>query len=213
MRITRFGHSCLLIEEGMARVLIDPGAWSDVPDDVGDLSAICYTHEHADHVDPKVLTRVLEKQKNVAIYANSGAARVLSERNMNSNLIEDNTKFEVAGLEIQGVGNEHAILHHEWPKCANTGLLINSRFFYPGDALTLPPVQVEILALPVAGPWVRVGEAIDYCLQVKPRFAFPVHDGMLKDDRLGSAHRLPAEILPKYGIEFSALLPGQSIEI
>ncbi|MBP9694894.1 MAG: MBL fold metallo-hydrolase [Candidatus Magasanikbacteria bacterium] len=29
MRITKFGHSCLLVEENDVRVLIDPGAFSN----------------------------------------------------------------------------------------------------------------------------------------------------------------------------------------
>jgi Beta-lactamase superfamily domain len=29
MRLTKFGHSCLLVEEGGARVLLDPGSFSD----------------------------------------------------------------------------------------------------------------------------------------------------------------------------------------
>lgn len=29
MRLTKFGHSCLLVEEGGARVLLDPGSFSE----------------------------------------------------------------------------------------------------------------------------------------------------------------------------------------
>lgn len=79
------------------------------------------------------------------------------------------------------------------PYSANTGFMFEDRFFYPGDAYTDPGCPVEILALPVSGPWVKIGEAIDYALKLKPKVAFPVHDHF----RYGGSHMAPANVLPK----------------
>ena len=196
-------------------MLIDPGSYSDSEkiSSLGDLSAVFYTHEHQDHIDPALTTKLLAKQNNLVVYANSGAGKILAEKRIKFNLFENGTKINVAGMDVLGVGSDHLILHSEWPMCANTGVMINSLFFYPGDALTIPPVQVQVLALPVSGPWLNIGQAIDYAIKVAPKLAFPIHDGMLKDDRLGSAHRMPDVILPKHGIELRALLSGETIEI
>ena len=63
----------------------------------------------------------------------------------------------------------------------NTGYFVDDTFFFPGDAYTVPNKPVEILALPVAGPWCKIAETIRYALAVKPTVAFPVHDATLND--------------------------------
>jgi len=64
-------------------------------------------------------------------------------------------------------------------------------------------VPVDILAWPITGPWCKISEAMDYVLSVKPRVAFPVHDGNLV--RHGITNRLPNLFLPPAGIQFVAL--------
>ena len=49
MKITKFGHSCLLVEEGGARILLDPGKYSILQNNVENVDAIVITHEHQDH--------------------------------------------------------------------------------------------------------------------------------------------------------------------
>jgi len=82
----------------------------------------------------------------------------------------------------------------------NTGFMIDKDLFYPGDALFNPERTVSVLALPVAGPWIKISEAIDYALAVKPKVCFPVHDGMLSI--FGGFHAIPQEVLPQHGIDF-----------
>ena len=71
---------------------------------------------------------------------------------------------------------------------------------------------MDILALPVSGPWCKLPDAIKYALNIKPKKAFPVHDGMLQKDKIGSAHRIPEEVLSKNGIEFVVLKDGDEKE-
>jgi L-ascorbate metabolism protein UlaG (beta-lactamase superfamily) len=61
MRVTKFGHSCLLVEEGGARVLLDPGTFSEGFEGLEDLTAVCLTHQHADHLDAERLRLVLDR--------------------------------------------------------------------------------------------------------------------------------------------------------
>lgn len=82
----------------------------------------------------------------------------------------------------------------------------------PGDAFKVPGKPVDVLALPVAGPWCRVRDSIRYALAVKPKKAFPVHDGMIIDGRGGSIYGAPAKFLPPAGIEFLALKAGEEAE-
>jgi L-ascorbate metabolism protein UlaG (beta-lactamase superfamily) len=108
---------------------------------------------------------------------------------------------------------KHADIYLSITPVENTGYLIAERFFYPGDAFTDPERSIDILALPVAGPWMKISEAIDYAKKLKPKTAFPVHDGMFVPGRGNIAHNLPKQELEKVGIKFISIQEGESLEV
>lgn len=118
-------------------------------------------------------------------------------------VVEDGQNYDEKGVLIEALGKEHALMHVSIPPIQNTGYFIANRFFYPGDAFTNPGKPVEILALPIAGPWMKLPEAIDYAFELKPKTCFPVHDGILKSP--GSTHRIPLQVLEPKGIKFIVL--------
>ena len=71
---------------------------------------------------------------------------------------------------------------------------------------------MEVLALPVAAPWMRIEECIEYAKHIKPKSVFPVHDGMLKDFAIGMTRRIPEMLLAKHDIAFVDMMPGDSKE-
>jgi len=71
---------------------------------------------------------------------------------------------------------------------------------------------VEILALPVAGPWAKIREVIEYAKRVKPKVAFPVHDGLIKENCITPFRFLPNKFLGEVGIEFKDLNDGETVE-
>jgi L-ascorbate metabolism protein UlaG (beta-lactamase superfamily) len=80
------------------------------------------------------------------------------------------------GVPIGVYGREHAVTHPDLPSIPNVGYLVADRFFYAGDAFTVPGVPVGVLAVPVAAPWMKLSEAVDWLRAVRPRVAIPVHD-------------------------------------
>ncbi len=210
MKITKFGHCCLLIEEGEARILIDPGVYSTEQNLQKNIQAILITHEHQDHLHLESLRAIMKKNSGMEILTNSGAGTILEKEGIGFRIVEDSGRYVVNGVVVEGSGKEHAVVHSTIPTVHNTGYMIAERFFYPGDALRKPKMPVEILALPVAGPWLKLSEAIDYALSVKPKICFPVHEGMLKSP--GAVHRIPSEVLGAAGIEFITLELGKSYE-
>lgn len=180
MTITKFGHSCLLIEGAGARILIDPGTLSDGQSTQTGIDAILITHEHPDHLDVRSMKTILVVNPSVQVFASPGAATVLDKEHIERSVVENGGSFAVKEVAIEAIGKEHAVLHTSLPRIPNTGFYIGGRFWYPGDALTEPGKPVEILALPIAGPWMKFSEAVDYALAQKPRMCIPVHDGILK---------------------------------
>lgn len=210
MKITKFGHCCLLIEEKGKRILTDPGNFSNLQDDVKNIDIILITHEHPDHIHIESLQKILTNSPKALIVTNTSTSKLLVPLNIPFEILEDESEKEFLGIQISGHGKLHEEVYSTIPRVQNTGFFISNKLFYPGDAFTLPGFNVDILALPVAGPWVKLSDSITYALKVKPRISFPVHDGMLISG--GSAHALPNKILSENGIEFKILEIGKEYE-
>ncbi|MEK9181162.1 MAG: MBL fold metallo-hydrolase [Patescibacteria group bacterium] len=210
MKITKFGHCCLLIEEKGVRILTDPGIYSTQQNDAEDISIVLITHEHPDHFHIDSLKMILKNNLKVEVVTNSSVGRLLEKEGIVYNIIEAGQKLDKKGVLFEGFGREHALMHASIPPIQNTGYFIANRFFYPGDAFTNPGKPVEVLALPVAGPWMRLLEAIDYAFEVKPAVCFPVHEGILKSP--GSTHLIPPKVLEPKGIRFIIPEEGKAME-
>lgn len=201
MKITKYGHACLLVEEKGVRILIDPGNYSTGQNEAKNIDIVLITHEHLDHIDPPGLKIILANNPRAKVVTNASVQKLLQKEKILTafEIVEDGQKFSLGEVTIEGVGRDHAVLHSSIPCIHNTGYFIN-HLFHPGDAFPKPSKPVELLALPVAGPWMRVAEAVDYALELRPKKTFPIHDGMLKFP--GGSHRLPALILEPAGIPF-----------
>jgi len=211
MKITKFGHSCLLVEEGKLRILMDPGNFCATPN-VENIDVILITHEHDDHCSLDALAGILAKNPKADMITHEAAGKRLATAGIASATIKDAEEVERKGVSISSHGTNHARIHPDIPIIANTGFLIAQRFFYPGDAFYDPRVPVEILALPVAAPWMRLEEAIEYAKVIKPKMVFPVHDGMLKPEYRGSSRELPEKLLTPLGVEFREAVEGSVLE-
>ena len=181
MKITKFGHCCLLIEDAGTMVLTDPGVFTPMDDvlAIADLYAVVITHEHADHLHIESLKKILEKNPQAKIITNTEVKDLLSQESIACEVVENGASTTIGTMLIEAYGTQHAFMHEKIPQSTNTGYFFAGKLFYPGDALTDPKRPVEILALPIAAPWVKISEVIDYALLIKPRHAFPVHDAIL----------------------------------
>ncbi len=210
MKITKIGHCCFLIEDAGKKILTDPGAWTTAQNELRGIDLIIITHEHADHFHIDSLNIVLANNPNAKIVTNSRVSQLLSEQGITCTIIENSQNTTIEGIAIAGFGDKHAVIYPSIPAVMNTGYVIQERFFLPGDAFIQPGVPVEILGMPMIGPWMKLAESIDWALTIKPKVCIPIHDGMLTPRPW--IYGLPAKILPENGIQFNALEPGNSIE-
>ncbi len=212
MKITKLGHCCLIIEIDGVRFLTDPGNYTTAQEKAESIDAIVISHEHGDHLHIESLKTVLLNNPKAQIISNASVGKILENEGLSYIRIGDGESISLNGVEIYGHGNKHAPIYHDYEQVENTGYMFGRRLFYPGDEMHVPrAVPVEILAFPVAGPWCTIADALDYVLKVKPKVAFPVHDGNLVRTN-GITNRLPAIKLPEAGIEFKALELGKEYE-
>lgn len=203
MKITKFGHCCLLIEERGVRIMTDPGTYSIQQSEVKNIDFVLITHEHQDHLHVDSLKICLKNNPQAKVITNKSVGAILGKEGIAFSVVEDCQSYDANGVLIEGFGKDHALMHSTISPIQNTGYFIANKLFYPGDAFTNPGKQIEILALPVAGPWMKLPEAIDYALEMKPTVCFPVHDGILKSP--GSTDWIPPQVLEPNGIKFMVL--------
>jgi L-ascorbate metabolism protein UlaG (beta-lactamase superfamily) len=214
VRITKLAHSCLLVEERGLRILADPGGtYFTLPDDLEDIDVVLITHQHADHYDQNALEKILRRSPNARIFTNKGVGALLSKANTSYSLLEDGGRVTVEGVTMEAFGSRHATLLHEIPVVDNTGYLIADRLFLSGDALTVPSKQVEILAVPLAGPWLRLSEAVEYAGKVSPRHCFPIHEAVLREPLSSDIARWAQKSFEAIGTKYLIIEPGNSTEI
>lgn len=213
MKITKLGHCCLIIKENNLTILTDPGMFTTAQNDVTGIDVILITHEHQDHFHIDSLKKVLEHNPKAQVITNKSVGALLSKENIAFTLVADGQDIEIGGVKIEGIGTTHADIYKAVTPVENTGYFIGNKLFYPGDAFTDPERPVDILALPVTAPWLKISEVIEYALKLKPQHAFPVHDGFINPQLGAMAYRMPERFLTEAGISFHKMLAGDEIEL
>jgi L-ascorbate metabolism protein UlaG (beta-lactamase superfamily) len=74
MKITKFGHCCLLIDEKSLRILIDPGKYSDGQNSITNIDVVLITHEHQDHLHVDSVKSIIANNPSVRIMTNAGVS-------------------------------------------------------------------------------------------------------------------------------------------
>jgi len=211
MKLTKYEHATLVLEKSGQTLVVDPGTFTMPLTEVRDVVAVVITHEHPDHWTPEQLDRVLAMSPDAKIYGPQGVAIAASAYPVI--VVGDGDEITAGAFDLKFFGSRHAVIHSSIPVIDNVGVMIDDTLFYPGDSFTIPPVEVDTLAVPAGAPWLKIGEVIDYVTAVKPRRSFPVHEMVLSvigknmaNDRIGTATTAG-------GGEFLPLQPGETLDL
>ncbi|USN53649.1 MAG: MBL fold metallo-hydrolase [Candidatus Nomurabacteria bacterium] len=216
MKIKKYLHSCLLIEENGKRLLIDPGKFSFgdegiKAEEVGAVDAILITHEHQDHYFPEAL-RAFKNLGDCEIITHAAIGKLLDEEGIAHTLLQDGEEREVVGFHVKGFARSHGPLPLPVPD--NFAYLINSRLLHPGDSYEASDISCEVLALPVVAPWAKLTETVEYAKAVGAKTVIPIHDAFLKDFmRHGVYYNVAKMKLEEQHIAFQVLESGDEFEI
>lgn len=213
MKLSKYLHSCILLEEAGRRLLIDPGAFSFIegklrPEDIGPVDGVLITHKHIDHLDPKAIRYFAEN--GAKVFGAADIAEVLKNENIPCEAVMK--KFEYAGFSIEPVEAKHELIPTEVPH--NFAYLINGTMLHPGDSVSIPEhIQCSVFAMPVAGPWLRLIDSLELAKRLKPQMVIPIHDAIIKDFMLERIYMMCETYLKKEGIRFEPLRLGGVSEV
>lgn len=211
MKITKYGHACVVIEDQGKKLVIDPGSWTEDFGGTENVVAVIITHVHADHFNAAHLAAIAQVNPYVQVYGTEEVSRELAASQVTA--VTGGATATVASFNLQFFGGQHAEIHPSMPRNQNVGVLVNGTFYYPGDSFTVPEgIQVQTLALPVSAPWLKVSEMMDFFNEIKPRVCFPTHNAILSDTGQGLLDHYGNSLCAASGATYYSLKPGESIE-
>ncbi|WP_248958121.1 MBL fold metallo-hydrolase [Sphaerisporangium perillae] len=209
MKLTKHGHACVRLEKDGTVLVIDPGGLTEESALEG-ADAVLITHEHFDHLDAK---RLANLRPDVGIWTCAAAARQLEGLSTKVNVVGEGDSFTAAGFEVGVAGREHARIAFDVPPVQNVGFLIDGEVFHPGDAFTVPGTPVGTLLTPTSGPWMKASEMVDYLLEVAPRRAYSIHDGLYNDIGLMLVDNILGRRAEAQKADFRRLKIGESVDL
>jgi L-ascorbate metabolism protein UlaG (beta-lactamase superfamily) len=217
VQITRLGHSCLLVEAGGARLLVDPGGFTPGWEELSGLDAVFVTHEHGDHLDRDRLPVLLGRNPQARLITEPGVAGQLSgsvQRDVEA--LEAGATATVGGVTVSAVGGRHAVIHEDIPRIGNVGLLFTAdgepTLFHPGDMIDTTPEGVDVLAVPLNAPWCAAKETATFLRAVAAPAAVPIHDAGLSPTGRALYLRVLGGLLPE-ATEFRDAPNGEPIPL
>jgi L-ascorbate metabolism protein UlaG (beta-lactamase superfamily) len=217
MRITKYLHSCLLVEDHGKRLLVDPGNFTFIEglvriDDIPHIDVILITHAHRDHAEPAIIRAITERDGaevvgNLEIAVSLGTSGIVTTPMSGCDV-------SIGGFRFCATPAKHeTTLGPGEPE--NTAYLVNDRLLLPGDSLSeelLVHKGVEILALPVTAPWGDEPRIAEFAFAISPKHVVPMHDGYVKPFFQEMMYERYAKVMEKNSIVFHRLLkPGESV--
>jgi len=211
MKVTKYEHAFLCIEDQGKKLIIDPGSYSPSLPTLEDVCAIIITHVHADHFDLTHIDDILSKNPDAKIYTVSEVAKELGDRP--HEVVSANTSELCGVFHVSFFVDRHAVIHESLPVWENTGVTVNETLYYPGDSFALPHMPVKILAAPAGSPWAKIGEEIDFITAIKPEQVFPTHNAHLSEIGLQGRDSWLKQAAEKVGAKYTVLKPGDSLSV
>ncbi len=205
MKITKLVHSCLLVENGGKKILVDPGGYSWQDEKVKgtvfiDISSVVVTHNHPDHLNADFARAINEASPNAKWYGTQETVDSLKGLGISGLLTSEDQ-------DIQFIESEHADLSPWFDKQPqHTSYLIFSEMLISGDCQTLSSANgARILAGAVnGGPW---GAVVGFSKMIesmseRPKVVVPLHDWHWNNDARNAIYSQLAEVMAKFNVEF-----------
>jgi L-ascorbate metabolism protein UlaG (beta-lactamase superfamily) len=216
MRLTKFAHSCVRLDDDSRALVVDPGIFLDaaqIADVFQGADAVLVTHEHGDHVNVEALRAAATADPELHVWAPASVANQFADLGDRVHTVREGESFEAAGFAIQTFGGQHAVIHPTVAVIPNVAFLIDERVYHPGDSLIVPTMPVETLLVPIHAPWSKIAEVVDFVVSVRASNAYQIHDGLLNDAGLQFTEVHVSRIGGQHGTQYRHLAVWETVEV
>lgn len=207
MKITKFVHSCLLVETPDRTAVFDPGVMSEQAFDFDRLTRlddIFITHGHPDHYSPDFVKKLVAKFPQVRITTTPEVVAQLKEAGITAG---DQPPEGVTFFDAP-----HEPVEPLFPQPQNVGIHYLDLLSDPGDSHSFTETKA-ILALPITAPWGSTIKAANLAISLQPKFVIPIHDWHWSDDARNTTYDQYEKLLSEKKIQFFKPETGQPIDI
>lgn len=211
MKLTKYEHACLDLEDQGKRLIVDPGIFTKSLTDFSNICAVIVTHIHPDHFDLDLIDKIRNHNPEMLVYTVAEVALKLGDRPHET---VSAGSSELCGIfHVSFFGGEHAVIRPSRERQQNVGILINEKLYYPGDSFVQPGMPVQTLAVPAVAPWMKASEAMDFIAALKSDHVFPTHNALLSEEGAGIYDALLASAAEQAGSTYSPLPVGGTLEL
>ena len=212
MKISKYEHACLILEDNGNKLVIDPGCFSKLPDELHGVNVVIVTEEHVDHYDLDNLRRILDQSPSAVIYSTAKVVEALAAEKIDAKAITGKQTIQDSGFTISFYETDHAPIYQN-PPCKSLSIKINNSLYFTSDSYQVIDDEVEVLALPTSGPWFKVAEAVDLANAVKSKKLLATHNGLNSETGHNVTHHFLQTHLADQTRELIFLQPGESTDI
>jgi len=207
MKITKFVHSCLLVETPERTALFDPGVYNTLDvDELKRLDDIFITHIHPDHMDEGTVSLLAVRFPDVRITATPEIVERLKEIGIKASVQAPE------GSSLFTSPHEHVRPYFPSDPPQEIGVHYLDVLSHPGDSHSFKETKA-ILALPVQAPWGSVVGAVRLGLELKPQYIIPIHDWHWHDEARMAAYAQLEQDFAAHGIHFIKAVNGEPFEL
>lgn len=211
MKITKFDHSCVVIEKNERNIVIDPVEFTSTIPDIINVDAIIITHKHGDHFQPIVLDKILSLNPNARLFI---AEDMVGLTFHSAEIAQINHEINLGEFSVKFFGKDHAPIVDNISPCKNYGVIIDGIFVNPGDSFDIVPINnPDVLLVAISAPWLKVEETMDYIKKVKPKRVIPIHDALLSPMGHTITDNWVIKACAEIGAEYTYLQSGDNISI
>ena len=200
MKITWLGQAGLLFEKDNFKIMIDPYLSDSIkktnPQKCRRIEVLMslfeikpdimiFTHNHLDHYDPETVSNFITESTKITVLSPSSVWNDVRKIGGENNYVQfnRNTTWTEHEIKFTAVKAEHSDLYA-------IGVIIDdsvNKYYVTGDTLYNEdifadiPNNIHALFLPVNGVGnnMNMVDAKRFCERINPRYAVPIHCGML----------------------------------
>ncbi len=195
------GHGSLMFKINGYVIHIDPVKSSGDYQFLPKADMILITHEHGDHLDPKLIEE-LRKPGTLLFCNQNSASKVIWGMPMKNGDRQEFNNIIIEAVPAYNIVNERAPGQPYHPKGDGNGYVLTiggKRFYIAGDTENIPEMKslknIDVAFLPMNLPYTMTPEMVaDAAKAFKPKILYPYHFGDTDTNKI-------VELLKGSGIE------------